>query len=75
MNQGYMNQGYKILVNRAWLTDVPTFLWAHKKVLLQAARTPRCAKGEAEFYLVGLEADDGRVRLDGDEDLWPINDV
>lgn len=33
------------------------------------------AKGEAEFYLVGLEANDGGVRLDGDEDLWLINDV
>lgn len=75
MNQSYVNQGYNILVNRARLTDVPTFLWVHRKALPQAARTPRCAKGEAEFYLVGLKADDGGVRLDGDEDLWPINDV
>lgn len=70
-----MNQGYNILINRVRLTDVPTFLWVYRKAVLQAARTPRCTNGEAEFYLVGLEADDGGVRLDGDEDLWPINDV
>lgn len=34
-----------------------------------------CAKGEAELYLMGLQADDGGICLDGDKDLWLVDDV
>lgn len=33
------------------------------------------AKGEPEPYLVGLQANDGGIHLDGDKDLWLVDNV
>lgn len=33
------------------------------------------AKGEPELYLVGLQANDGGIHLDGDKDFWLVDNV
>lgn len=43
--------------------------------LHSTASCSRCAKAEPELYLVGLQANDGGIHLDGDKDFWLVDNV
>lgn len=70
-----MRQVCSITDNRAQLPQVPTFPCVHRKPIQRVAHVLSHAKGEAELYLMGLQANDGGIRLDGDEDLWLVDNV
>jgi len=70
-----MRQACSITDNRAQPPHAPTFLCVHRKSTQRAAHALSHAKGEAELHLMGLQADDGGIRLDGDKDLWLVDNV
>lgn len=70
-----MRQVCTITDNRAQLPHAPAFLCVHRKPIQQAAQVLSRAKGEAELYLMGLQANDGGICLDGDKDLWLVDNV
>lgn len=70
-----MRQVCSITDNRVQLPRAPAFLCVHRKPIQQAVQALSCTKGEAELYLMGLQANDGGIRLDGDKDLWLVDNV
>lgn len=69
-----MRQACSITDNRAQLPPAPAFLVLTGHLQSTASFSDR-AKGQPEVYLVGLQANDGGIHLDGDKDLWLVDNV